>query len=406
MILKDQAKNLLADETFLDVFVSMRTNQCNVFLHSKADEVEKREEAHAMLRALNEFENVLKRVITDQDMKDKRLKKQDSTVETTTPVSVESAAEALLTPMESEATEVNDTETEVAEVEETEVEQESELETDDDAEYAELEDEDNGEEYEASDEQEADQSGPEMFAIKVDGENVQVTLDDLKRDYSGQQYIQKGMKQAAEQRKQAEEAYNGLNQQREQLNQFMQQLGAQGVLRKPTPPTKDLLSADPLGYIEADATYREEMGAFQAQQQQIGQHDKANKQAQDEARQVHLQSQMSELKKAIPEFGDATKATKMKEKLVKQGVSEGYSAEEISGIVDHRAMKVLHKAMMYDQMVAGNGDVQAKLKKARPLMKAGTKKLPDSAAKKQRQQLSKLKKSGSIHDAAALLFNS
>mgnify|MGYP003636568939 FL=1 len=327
-------------------------------------------------------------------------------METTTPVSVESAAEALLTPMESEATEVNETETEVAEVEETEVEQESELETDDDAEYAELEDEDNGEEYEASDEQEADQSGPEMFAIKVDGENVQVTLDDLKRDYSGQQYIQKGMKQAAEQRKQAEDAYNGLNQQREQLNQFMQQLGAQGVLRKPTPPTKDLLSADPLGYIEADATYREEMGAFQAQQQQIGQHDKANKQAQDEARQVHLQSQMSELKKAIPEFGDATKATKMKEKLVKQGISEGYSADEISGIVDHRAMKVLHKAMMYDQMVAGNGDVQAKLKKARPLMKAGTKKLPDSAAKKQRQQLSKLKKSGSIHDAAALLFNS
>ena len=75
MILKDQAKNLLADETFLEVFVSMRTNQCNVFLYSKADEVEKREEAHAMLRALNEFENVLKRAITNQDMKDKRIKK-------------------------------------------------------------------------------------------------------------------------------------------------------------------------------------------------------------------------------------------------------------------------------------------------------------------------------------------
>jgi len=75
MILKDQAENLLANETFLEVFVSLRTNQCNAFLHSKADEVEKREEAHAMLRALNEFENTLKRVITDQDMKDKRLKK-------------------------------------------------------------------------------------------------------------------------------------------------------------------------------------------------------------------------------------------------------------------------------------------------------------------------------------------
>ena len=75
MILRNQAEYLLANETFLEVFVSLRTNQCNVFLHSKSDEVEKREEAHAMLRALNEFENVLKRAITNQDMKDKRIKK-------------------------------------------------------------------------------------------------------------------------------------------------------------------------------------------------------------------------------------------------------------------------------------------------------------------------------------------
>ena len=74
MILKEQAKNLLSNETFLEVFVSLRTNQCNVFLHSKSDEVEKREEAHALLRALNEIENVLQRAITDQDFRDKRSK--------------------------------------------------------------------------------------------------------------------------------------------------------------------------------------------------------------------------------------------------------------------------------------------------------------------------------------------
>ena len=74
MILKNQAEYLLANETFLEVFVSMRTNQCNVFLHSKSDEVEKREEAHALLRALNEIENILQRSITDQDFRDKRSK--------------------------------------------------------------------------------------------------------------------------------------------------------------------------------------------------------------------------------------------------------------------------------------------------------------------------------------------
>jgi len=326
-------------------------------------------------------------------------------VETTNPVSLESAANALLVQVEPETTEVNNTETEMVDVEDTEVEQESELESDDDAEYAELEDENEGE-YEAADEQEADQVEPNTYSIKVDGENVEVTLDDLKRDYSGQQYIQKGMKQAAEARKQAEEAYNGLNQQRESLNQLMQQVQQQGVMVQPTPPAKELLQNDPLGYIEADATYREDMGKFQVQQQQLNQQNEAMQQAQGQASKVHLQEQMSELTKAIPEFGDATKAAKMKESLLKQGMSEGYSSEEMSSIIDHRAMKVLHKAMLYDQMLKGEGNVQSKLKKARPLMKAGAKKQPDSMAKMRVKKMSQLKKSGSIHDAAALLFES
>ena len=325
-------------------------------------------------------------------------------MESTSPITIESATEALMAPMESEAAEVNNTDVEVAEVEETEVEQESELETDDDAEYAELEDEDDGDEYEESDDTLDDQTEPETYSVKVNGETVDVTLSDLTKSYSGQKYIQQGMKQAADQRKKAEEAYNGLNQQREQLNQLMQQVGQQGVITQPTPPSKELLDADPLGYISADAEYREQMGAYQTQQQQIGQQQQAMQQAQGQAHQAHLQSQMAELQQAIPDFSDAKKAPKMKERLVKQGMAEGYTAEEIGGIVDHRAMKVLHKAMLYDQMMEGGGDVQAKLKKARPLMKAGTKKQPTSAAKKHSKQMSKLKKSGSIHDAAKLLF--
>ena len=321
-------------------------------------------------------------------------------MEATNPITIESAAEALMAPMESEATETEAPEAEVAEVEEEEVEQESE--SDDDAEYAEEYDDDD--EYDESNDEQADQSGPETYSIKVNGENVDVTLNDLKQSFSGQKYIQQGMKQAAEQRKQAEEAFNGLNQQREQLNQLMQQVEQQGVISQPTPPSKELLNADPLGYIEADATYREQMGAYQTQQQQIGQQQQAMQQAQGQAHQAHLQSQMAELQQAIPDFSDAKKAPKMKERLVKQGMAEGYTAEEIGGIVDHRAMKVLHKAMLYDQMMEGGSDVQAKLKKARPLMKAGTKKQPTSAAKKHSKQMSKLKKSGSIHDAAKLLF--
>ena len=319
-------------------------------------------------------------------------------MQTTNP-SIESAVDALL-----ETTETETTETEVAEVEEVEVEdEETELESDDDAEYAELDDDD--EEYDESDDEQADQVEPNTYSIKVDGENVEVTLDDLKQSFSGQKYIQKGMKQAAEQRKAAEEAYNGLNQQREQLQQLMQQVGQQGVRQQPTPPSKELLDADPLGYISADAEYREQMGAFQAQQQQLTQQSQAMQQAQAQAHKANLQEQMAELQRAIPDFSNADKAPKMKERLVKQGISEGYTVEEIGGIVDHRAMKVLHKAMLYDQLVAGKGTAEAKLKKARPLMKAGVKKTAPSTQKTQQKLMSKLKKSGSADDAVGLLFS-
>ena len=396
MILKSQAEHLLKDDTFTTVFDIIRQEQVKKFLKSSKSDTETREDAYAMTQALNQFENILKSAITNENIKER--KKQVSTVEATNPITIESAAEALMAPVESETTKTETPEAEVAEVEEEEVEEESE--SDDDAEYAESDDD----EYEESDEELDDQPKPETYSVKVNGETVDVTLNDLTKSYSGQKYIQQGMKQAADSRKQAEEAYNGLNQQREQLNQLMQQIGQQGVISQPTPPTKDLLNADPLGYIEADATYREQMGAYQAQQQQLGQQHQAAQQAQGQAHQANLQEQMAELQQAIPEFGDAKKAPKMKEKLVKQGMAEGYTAEEIGGIVDHRAMKVLHKAMLYDQMIEGSGDVQAKLKKARPLMKSGTKSQPMSSAKKHSKQIAKLKKSGSIHDAATLLF--
>jgi hypothetical protein len=307
-----------------------------------------------------------------------------------------------MAPIESDTAELETVETEVEEVveEEVEVEEEADIESDD-----EESDDDEGEDEYETNEQEADQSGPNTYSIKVDGEDVSVTLDDLKRDYSGQQYIQKGMKQAAETRKQAEEAFNGLSQQRQQLDQLMQQIGQQGVLAQPVPPTREMFDSDPLGYMDADIDYKEDMKAYQAQRQQLQQQHQATQQAQGQAQQAHLQEQLSELARAIPDFGDAVKAPKMKELLLKQGVSEGYTSDEMSSIVDHRAMKVLHKAMLYDQMMAGKSTVESKLKKARPLIKAGAKRQPDSASKQQAKRMSKLKSSGSMEDAAALLFS-
>ena len=197
-------------------------------------------------------------------------------------------------------------ETEAEEVEVDEAE-EADEESDESEEYEEEDDDSEGEEeeYEEEDGEQADQLEPSTYAIKVDGEDVNVTLEDLKRSYSGQQFIQKGMRENAEQRKQAEEAYNTLTQQRAQLDQFMQQMQAQGVLREPAAPTRELFNDDPLSYMDADLQYKEDLRAFQGQQQQLQANHAANQLAQQNAQKANLQEQVAELSRPIPEFSDA-----------------------------------------------------------------------------------------------------
>jgi len=323
-------------------------------------------------------------------------------MESTTELSMENAVEALMA-QEPEVAEVETTDTEVGEVEENEVE-EADVEDSDDADDAD-EDEYESDEGEIESDEQAEQEEPDTFTIKVDGKDVSVTLDALKQSYSGQAYIQNGMKQAAEQRKQAEEAFNSLNQQRAQLDQYAQKLSQNGLMAKPVSPSRELFTNDPLGYLDADLEYREKMELYQADQNQLQHNHQEVQKAQAEANQANLQYQQEELKRLVPDFADAKKATKLKDNLIEHGKKRNFTAAEINSVVDARTMHVLHESMLWRQSLEGKSDVQAKLKKARPLMKSGVKKTGESAKSVETKLMSKLKKSGSVQDAAALLFN-
>ena len=148
------------------------------------------------------------------------------------------------------------------------------------------------------------------------------------------------------------------------------------------------------------------MGLYQADQNQLAHNHKAMQEAQAETYQANLQHQQEELKRLIPDFADAKKATKLKNNLIKHGGTLGFTEVELRSVVDARTMRTLHESMLWRQSLEGRSDVQAKLKKARPLMKSGVKKTGESVKSVEKKLMSKLKKSGSINDAAALLFNS
>jgi len=309
--------------------------------------------------------------------------------------SIEDAVESIVAPseepteevLEAQETEEISAEPETEEVEEEEVEASSEDDED-------LIDEPSQEEPE------------EFYSVKVDGQEAQVTLDDLKQGYSGQKYVQQGMQDVANKRKEAEDVYTALNTERQQLAEIYQQLQNGGVAQPPTKPTKETFEADPIGYMQENLAYEEKKAEYDKQMAQLQQVSQQNSESQQYARNAFVQEQMQILQKEIPEFADEKTGQKLKDKLVSIGQKHyGYSINEIDQITDHRAIKVLNDAMKYQSIIAGKTKAEVKTKGAKSVVKPGAKKHATPDAKIRSRQKAKLRETGSMEDAISLITN-
>lgn len=315
--------------------------------------------------------------------------------------SIDSVADSLIMGNEGEENPTDEDLLDQPEEESNEAEPEDDGEDLDDTADDESDDQDEDEAEEAE-----DAGQQELYTVKVDGEEREVTLDDLKRSFSGQAYIQKGMQEAAEAKKEAEGVYQALLNERQQLSNLLYQAQSGQLAPPPVPPSRELFNNDPIGYMEAKLSYDEALQTYQNQQYQIQQVTEQQNYQMQIAQQQYLQGEMQRLAQAIPEFGDAKTASKLKEDLMQFGSKLGYSEAELSEVMDHRAILVLQKAMKYDQLVEGKSKATQKASNARPVVKPGTKKTGRTGAAKQRQNAqARMKKTGSIDDVAKFLLS-
>ena len=326
-----------------------------------------------------------------------------------TALSLDSAADMLIQNQQPEqAEEVTDAEEEQLledSSDDADDSDDAEVEEVDADEVEEIDDEAEDEDYEDV-EEDAEETDPvgDVHTVKVDGEEKQVTLEELKRGYSGQQYVQKGMQEAAEARKQAESVYQALTQERQNLAQLVQNLQA-GQLSPPQEPSREMFDSDPIGYMEAKMQYEDQVKEYSVKASQIQGQLQAQSEAEQRARAVYAQQEAQKLVEIIPELRDAGKATQFKEKIVKAATEfYGYTPEEIAAIGSHRDFMVLRDAMLYREMAANKDVVKQKAKKARPSIKPGAKRVRTSNDV-DRKQRSQLKKTGSINDALSLILD-
>ena len=175
----------------------------------------------------------------------------------------------------------------------------------------------------------------------------------------------------------------------------------------PKQPSRELFETDPIGYMNAKLAYEDQVADYSREMQKLEMVTQQQSQAQRAAQQAYMRQELDSLKKAIPEMQDAKQMPVFREKLVKAGTDiYGYSAEEISEVMDHRAIRVLMDAAKYQDIVNGTEKAaeRARPKSRNRTLKAGSKKqgAKSVAQKKQRNTLAK---TGSVEDAIALLIN-
>ena len=268
-------------------------------------------------------------------------------------------------------------------------------------------DEEGGEELE---EEDTEATEDPSYLIKVDGEEYEVNLEELKAGYQRQSDYTRKSQALAEVRKENE----AIQSERAQLEQE-RQMYANGLhMLKEQQQTKlqefkqvdweTLKEEDPYTYMLKKDEYRDAQAKVvnTNKQQRIVQHQQEQHLAQ--ARASFVQDEFSKLVQVMPEWekSDST----VKADIRDFALSVGYLPEEVNQLADHRSVLVLKKAMEFDRLTAKVAPKKKALKKVPKVQKSGRGKVKaDSNNEATKKKRTRLRKSGNQDDAASIFYD-
>ena len=230
------------------------------------------------------------------------------------------------------------------------------------------------------------------YKVKVNGEELEVTLDELQKGYMmGRDYTQKTMN-LAEQRKQVEakvaDIDASLNDAREIIDLELEWFDSEEA--------RELRDYDPDQYLKRFERIKTKAEKFEKL--------KAKRESEKAAiQQEQVKKEQELLRQKIPDWLDDNTVQKEYPRLVESMKQIGFSDAEMQGISDHRMMVLARKAMLYDQIMSQ--DITGKKVKATP--KSASPGTPKTATEVSNRQLKevrdRLRKSGDMRSATAAI---
>jgi len=257
-------------------------------------------------------------------------------------------------------------------------------------------------------EEEPDDDTSPTYTVKVDGEPVEVTLDEALAGYIRQKTFTQRTMALAEERKALQQEYESAQTERSKYGSGLQDLEkVLGALLPAEPDWDKVRQEHPDQYaaIHAEYTQRKQiLDSVKTERERVQEERQA---ALEKARTEMLQNEKTALATAIPEWRDPETYKADQVALAKYATEEyGFTPEELEGVTDHRAVVLLRKAMLYDRATSKGQPARKDKKPVKKALKPGASGPARKKPKAKHTARNRLKRTGSLHDAAAALLES
>ena len=256
---------------------------------------------------------------------------------------------------------------------------------------------------ETTEETQTELEEPELHRLKVQGQELEVTLDELKAGYSrDSDYRQKTHSLGLEKRD-LETQKTSLRQSYDtrlsELNDLIATADATVRQQQGSEDLQKLYDEDPTAAARLDYQLRQ-------QNRQLEEVRSKAKEAQQSQYNEFLATQRELAATKIPEFADPNKADTFKLNMRNSLRNYGFNDSEIGQLADHRFLMVAKDAMSYQNLKDKKPIVQKKVANAPKVIKSGVAKSNTSSGREQiRNKIGKLKKTGHLQDAQSAILD-
>ena len=254
---------------------------------------------------------------------------------------------------------------------------------------------------EATDEAQEDineNSEEPSYEVKVNGQTLNVTLDELLQGYQREADYTRGKQDLSLEKSRLDQtlqqSQTEINQKLAKLNELNNSAQSQLQAEYANIDFEKLYEDDPVEASKLEHKMRKRAENLQRIQYET-------QQAQNVELQKFIQGEQSKVLSLVPEFNDPGKASKLKSDMKSYLTNVGYNNQEINTIYDSRQVLLIRDAVAYDKIRRANPKVKKKVLNAPKVMKSGTTKTnAEQVARLRNEKLNRLKKTGKVADAA------